>query len=218
MQSHDTDVELTVPQRAVLAMTVASSKVRGGRWFQGAPTHIFPEFLTELERLGWQLVPKAKEPGPDPCPRTDERADASDCSGCVGGGRRHGMSAQLSARKSDSEPGLWLSSQSLLSKWGFDDGGTPEEFYDYCDENGVDYERLDWDNTLRRLVRDHLLPALEQDVEVYDIETIHNPIRARSVNGERNWSETDLDFDQVTLTPDHVVIPWAVVLEKAVWV
>lgn len=47
---------LTEGQLAVLAMVVAMSKTRDGMWVKGAPTHVFPEFLRELEALGWKLV------------------------------------------------------------------------------------------------------------------------------------------------------------------
>lgn len=46
------------PMRAVLQ---ASLKVRNGRWVRGAPTHVFAEFLTALDELGWQVIRKFPE-------------------------------------------------------------------------------------------------------------------------------------------------------------
>lgn len=110
---------------------------------------------------------------------------------------------------------LRLHSDSLLSKWGFNDGDMPDRVYDYCDANGIGYAELNWTATLIRLVREHLLPALEHQVDVYEIVTIHNPIRARTVDGVR-IDPTDLD-DEVELTPQCVDVPLAVVMQQAVW-
>jgi hypothetical protein len=41
------------------ALKVAG-RVRDGRWIRGAPTHVLAEFLTELEKDGWQLVPASQ--------------------------------------------------------------------------------------------------------------------------------------------------------------
>lgn len=86
------------------------------------------------------------------------------------------------------EPTLYLDVDCLCSKWGFNDGDCPDHLLDYWEEVGVDWPQLnvDWHQALRALVRAHLVPAIEaagHTVEVYDIETIHNPIRARSLDG-----------------------------------
>lgn len=108
------------------------------------------------------------------------------------------------------EPTLWLPSDDLLSKYGFGDGDEPDAFWDWRDEHGI--EDIAWHPTLRRLVREHLLPKLDQRVEVYDIETIHNPIRADTVDG----IEVDHRRDQgITLTPDGVEVPYSEVLRIA---
>jgi hypothetical protein len=110
------------------------------------------------------------------------------------------------------EPKLFLYSECLLSKWGFTDGDEPDFWLDWCDEQGVDYNAWDWHTVLRRLVREHLAPKLDQRVELVDIETIHNPIRAETVDGV----EVDWYADQpITLTPDHVEIPFPEVLRVA---
>jgi hypothetical protein len=84
-------------------------------------------------------------------------------------------------------PSLTLSADCLCSKWGFNDGDMPDVLMDYWDElDSVEYARIDWHAALRTLVREHLVPAMEaagHTVEVYDIETIHNPIRARLIDG-----------------------------------
>ncbi len=109
-----------------------------------------------------------------------------------------------------SEPILRLYSNSLLSKWGFNDGDIPEAVYDLFEENGVDY---DWHATLIALVRTHLIPVLDQDVEVFEIETIHNPIRVRTVDGKLvNHHEID---SSVRLTPKYIDVSLSIVLAVA---
>lgn len=113
------------------------------------------------------------------------------------------------------DPTLWLHSESLLSKYGFNDGDEPDAWLDWCDEQGIGYDDADWDwhATLRRLVREHLLPKLDQHVDVYDIDTIHNPIRASTVDG--------VEVDDMRpeagpqLTPDSVGVPYSEVLRIA---
>lgn len=107
------------------------------------------------------------------------------------------------------EPKLTLHSDGLLSKWGFNDGDMPDPFWDWLDERDpTGYERYEWHPVLRRLVREHLVPKLDQRVEVIDIETNHNPVRASTVDGinvEGHWYDTD---PPVTLTPESVEVPY----------
>lgn len=124
------------------------------------------------------------------------------------------------------DPKLWLLSSSLLSKWGFDDGDPFDDVEDWwhnqhgtgpmrhCDcgffDLGVDARVL-----LPELVRRFLLPVLDQAVELVDIETSHNPIRASTVDGvdvEGFWYETR---PGVVLTPDAVEVPFSTVVEVA---
>ena len=58
-----------------------------------------------------------------------------------------------------------LFAESLLSKWGFEDGDM------LADDTGVRHELL------VQMVKHHLLPLL-QGVEVFEIRTCHNPVRA----------------------------------------
>jgi hypothetical protein len=88
------------------------------------------------------------------------------------------------------KPSVYLSADCLMSKWGFNDGDEPDNLLDYwIDHPGEVWfpeSHLDWDGVLRLLVRRHLVPAIEQaghTVEVYDIETAHNPVRARVIDG-----------------------------------
>ena len=116
---------------------------------------------------------------------------------------------------STDEPTLWLWSGDLLSKYGFNDGDEPDTWLDWCDEQGIDYNAPNWDwhGTLRRLVREHLLPKLDQHVEVYDIDTIHNPIRARTV--DRAEIDDRADHPDGTLTPESVEVSYSEVLRIA---
>lgn len=113
------------------------------------------------------------------------------------------------------EPTLRLHSQCLLSKYGFNDGDEPDPWLDWCDEQGIDYnaDAWNWHAALRRLVREHLLPKLDQTVEVYDIDTIHNPIRASTVDGAD--IDDRADHPDGTLTPEAVEVPYVEVLRIA---
>lgn len=96
--------------------------------------------------------------------------------------------------------GLFLRGSSLLSKWGFGDGDCLGDWWWNVMDEPVP---ADEHQVLRDLVRTHLVPALEAAghvVEVYDIETIHNPIRARTLNGV----EVD-DYAGKTLEPEVFV-------------
>ncbi|WAZ20179.1 hypothetical protein STRCI_001278 [Streptomyces cinnabarinus] len=110
-------------------------------------------------------------------------------------------------------PHLTLRSSSLLSKWGFNDGDDPEDWLDYCEANGIDYTNLDF--PLIPIVRRYLLPKLDQSVEVVELETCHNPIRAETVDGQ---DVTEVWFGRApepTLTPESVDVPMADVLRLA---
>jgi hypothetical protein len=106
---------------------------------------------------------------------------------------------------------LTLISDGLLSRWGFNDGDVPDAYLDWCDANEHPYPD-DWNTVLRTLVRTRLVPALDQRVELTDIETAHNPIRAVRVEGQDVtgcWSDSTA---RLTLTPECVEIPYADVL------
>lgn len=79
---------------------------------------------------------------------------------------------------------VFLFGESLLSKWGFGDGDVINDWWwDTYDEPLPD--QASHHDVLRRLVREHLIPAIEaagHTIEVCDIETIHNPIRAEKVD------------------------------------
>lgn len=109
------------------------------------------------------------------------------------------------------QPGLWLFSESLLSKWGFNDGDIPDGYLDWCDAHGHPYPD-EWRTVLRMLIRTRLAPVLDQRVEVIDIGTSHNPIRAEKVDGV---DVTDCWYGKrtgPTLTPEDVFVPYAEVL------
>lgn len=70
---------------------------------------------------------------------------------------------------------LHLHAQSLASKFGFMDGDIVSLF---CEENNIESELKDKDShdVLIKLVRKHLLPLVSH-VKVFEISTMHNPIR-----------------------------------------
>lgn len=89
-------------------------------------------------------------------------------------------------RKRIEPPTLTLHAESLCSKWGFNDCDIPQSIEDYWDEIGLRVFSIDWHGALTTLVREHLVPAMEAAgyaVELTEISTIHNPIRARTING-----------------------------------
>lgn len=111
------------------------------------------------------------------------------------------------------EPTITLHSFGLLSKWGFGDGDAPDEWLDYLDERGIDWDDAEW--PLAALVRRYLLPELAKHhaIDVYEIGTIHNPIRASKVDG------IEIDDrainDEVELVPASVDVPLAEALKIA---
>jgi hypothetical protein len=113
-------------------------------------------------------------------------------------------------------PTLELFAWGLLSKWGFGDGDMPEEVMDYLDAvgRGHEYVDVDWHVALRKLVRRYLLPALAEhhQIEVYDIDTIHNPIRAAKLDGQDVDHYAEKPWD-TPLTPESVVVPWSAIAD-----
>lgn len=70
---------------------------------------------------------------------------------------------------------IHLQARSLASKFGFMDGDIVSLF---CEENNIESELKDKDShdVLIKLVREHLLPLVSH-VKVFEILTMHNPIR-----------------------------------------
>lgn len=100
-----------------------------------------------------------------------------------------------------------LNSFCLLSKWGFSDGDLLSWLYRFGHPNHH--------AVLVELVRKKLIPALDQEVEIQIIETIHNPCRAKTVDGVdvTRWHyESDCP---VKLSPAWVIVSGAEVLAVA---
>lgn len=82
----------------------------------------------------------------------------------------------------------------LLMKFGFGDG---DMLFDLIEEHelGVDHQDL-----LVAVVERLLVPRLDQEVETYTLGSLHNPVRAGTVDGEEagigSW-----------ISPEVVVIP-----------
>lgn len=115
-----------------------------------------------------------------------------------------------------SEPILRLFSGGLLSKNGFGDGDEPDEWLDYCEARGIEFPATAWHGILRKLAARYLLPAIDQDIAVVHIDTIHNPVRAQTVNGtdaEQYWYASPDRYPK--LTPEYVEIPMAEVARIA---
>lgn len=112
------------------------------------------------------------------------------------------------------EPKLTLFADGLLSKWGFNDGDVPDDILDWLEAHGHGW-RIEWHPVLKMLVERHLLPVLAQRVEIVNIGTNHNPVRAQTVDGtdvEGCWSGPQ---PEPTLTPEYVEIPMSEVAKIA---
>lgn len=107
---------------------------------------------------------------------------------------------------------LTLYSGGLLSKWGFNDGDEPDDVADWLEADGIAYRAIPWHAVLCRLVREHLVPVLDQAVEVYDIESNHNPIRAETVDGVEVNEYLSRAEQPLSLTPEHVDVPYSTIL------
>lgn len=106
-----------------------------------------------------------------------------------------------------------LFSSSLLSKWGFNDGDWPDDVWDILDERGATDLVDHWHDVLIELVKTRLIPALDQQVVVVEMQTNHNPIRVTTVDGvdvQADWYEDRLSIER--LTPEYVDVPMAEVI------
>lgn len=104
------------------------------------------------------------------------------------------------------EPTFTLFSEGLLSKWGFNDGDDPDDWLDYCEANGIDYNVVDF--PIVELVQRYLIPRLDQKVTVVVIETNHNPIRVETVDSVDVTEEWYGRSSTTTmLTPEYVDVP-----------
>ena len=106
----------------------------------------------------------------------------------------------------------------LLSKWGFGDG---DRLSDFLDDAGHAYEfKVNTHKLLEELVKRFLLPNIKKKVEIYFIDTIHNPVRAEMIDGvyyTNHYEDDDnglLGSDPVELTAEQVV---AVAKEMEGW-
>lgn len=79
-----------------------------------------------------------------------------------------------------------LNASDLWSKFGFCDGDL------FTDFSGLPHE------ILVKAVRKHLLPLLP-GIEVYEIQTIHNPIRVKDCDG---YSPAPEQFENISVTFD----------------
>lgn len=128
------------------------------------------------------------------CPRCRPGAHVHHCGRLNCGGECRGR---------DDADTLHLAADSLLSKYGFDDGSIPEQVLDYLDALGIPYPE-NWHSILTALVREYLLPELgrHHNVVVEEIVTSHNPIRARVIDGVPVTTAA-----RFTLTPPYVLVP-----------
>jgi len=100
-------------------------------------------------------------------------------------------------------------SESILSKWGFEDG---DILTNILLDNDFDVDRDVSDRILSEIVKIKMLPVIKQDVEVFLIGG-HNPIRASHVDGvEINPSDI---VQKIKLVPEFVDVEDLFILELA---
>ncbi len=81
------------------------------------------------------------------------------------------------------EPTFTLDAEDLLSKWGFGDGDALD---DWWWDNFAEEPPFNDHDMLHALVLAYLVPALRDaahEVEIFRIETNHNPVRAETLDG-----------------------------------
>lgn len=102
-----------------------------------------------------------------------------------------------------------LFADGLASKWGFCDGDVLDDVVmDWMDQGLIEpkgYMAFDEHALLVAAVRRWLLPVIKAKVDVYEIGTIHNPIRTRSVDGVEIDEMDPSDGDRGL--PESVVVP-----------
>ena len=114
------------------------------------------------------------------------------------------------------EPSVVLDPNDLLSKWGFADGDAVSNAADQTDLPIPEWERVlsVSHDVLTVLVRRFLVPTIPNKVELCELSTMHNPIRAWFVDGvdvSDRWYDSASDlFDLPCVT-----VPWSVVAEVA---
>ena len=105
---------------------------------------------------------------------------------------------------SDTEA-ITLYPDGLVSKYGFEDG---DVMFFFMQDHGLDLGKLDHHDLLIAVVERLLVPRLDQKVETYTLVSLHNPIRALTVDGEPADSGSHF-------SPESVEIPVTEILEVA---
>jgi hypothetical protein len=123
--------------------------------------------------------------------------------------------SSIPGRRRPGDETIRLASNNLFSRYGFEDGGSPDAWFDYWNDwrNPAAGQAPDfpWGEVVRR----YLLPALDQQVTVTDYGN-HNPVRAVTVDGADVtgcWDGADLPWPE--LTPACVDVPLAEVIALA---
>ena len=98
----------------------------------------------------------------------------------------------------------------LLNKFGFQDGDMIDDllFENFGLASNLNFTH----NVLVKVVVDHVIPKLDQKIEQVIITTIHNPIRAGTVNGHRvDW----YNGNEFELTPKIVEVSDQIIIDIA---
>lgn len=104
---------------------------------------------------------------------------------------------------------LVLDAESLMSKWGFDDGDALDEWWWDRFNTSPGFKT---DELLYALVLAYLMPAVRaagHEIELVRIETVHNPVQARSLDdAEVDYYGVECHFNppvRVSVSVDQVL-------------
>lgn len=93
--------------------------------------------------------------------------------------------------------------KTLLSKWGLEDGDVLDPILGRL---GFDLGVVNTSEILVELVKDHVLPLIENVIEVEVVATHHNPIRITRVDGVLVDNFDTASHERFCLQPERVQI------------
>jgi hypothetical protein len=99
----------------------------------------------------------------------------------------------------------------LLSKWGLEDGDILQSL---LVQHGFDLGTLNDHDVLRSIIKELVIPAIVNCVEIQELSTLHNPVRITAVDGAP-VDNSRASHPEIDLQPTVIDVPDEVVLEYA---
>lgn len=90
----------------------------------------------------------------------------------------------------------------LLSKFGFKDGDILDDIWFDVEDSGIE-PKIDRHQFLIKVVKELLIPKIDNNIELLEIDTIHNPIRASKVDG---IDINSFDDNNIIINPKFIEI------------